>query len=51
MEYRNKEKKALSKLRVCKHSLLRSGYLDIKDAECAETIDVLKKSYHTISRF
>ena len=24
---------------------LRSGHLDIKDAQCAETKDVLKKSY------
>ena len=25
---------------------LRSGHLDIKDAQCAETKDVLKKSHH-----
>ena len=29
---------------------LRSGYLDIKDAQCAETKDVLKISFHIISR-
>ena len=29
---------------------LRSGHLDIKHAQCAETKDVLKISYHTISR-
>ena len=31
-------------------SPLRSGHLDIKDTQCAETEDVLKKSYHIISR-
>ena len=30
---------------------LRSGHLDIKHAQCAETKDVLKKSYHIITRF
>ena len=30
---------------------LKSGDLDIKDAQCAETEDVLKKSYHSLSRF
>ena len=29
---------------------LRSGHLDIKDGQCAETKDVLKISYHIISR-
>ena len=29
----------------------RSGHLDIKDAQCAENKDVLKKSYHIILRF
>ena len=29
---------------------VRSGHLDMKDAHCAETKDVLKKSYHIISR-
>ena len=29
---------------------LRSGHLDIKDAQCAETKDVLKTLYHIISR-
>ena len=31
--------------------LLRSGHLDIKDTQCAETKDVLKKSYNITSRF
>ena len=30
---------------------LRSGHLDIKDAQCAKTKEVLKKPYHIISRF
>ena len=30
---------------------LRSGHLDIRDAQYAETKDVLKRSYHIISRF
>ena len=29
----------------------RSGYIDKKIAQCAEAKDVLKKSYHIISRF
>ena len=28
---------------------VRSGHLDIKDAQCAETKDVLKKSHHIIA--
>ena len=30
---------------------LRSGHLDIKDAQCAENKDVCKISYHIISRW
>ena len=30
---------------------LRSGQLNIRDAQCTERKDVLKKSYHIISRF
>ena len=30
---------------------LRSGHLNVKDAQCAETKDVLKKSYHIMSSF
>ena len=41
-------------LRICRPPPLlyplRSGHLDIKDAQCAETKDVLKMSYHIISR-
>ena len=32
-------------------TLLRSGRLDIKDAQCAVTKDLLKMSYHIISAF
>ena len=31
-------------------SPIRSGHLDIKYVQCAETKDVVKKSYHIISR-
>ena len=30
---------------------LRSDHLDIKEVQCAETKDVLKISYHIVSRF
>ena len=36
----------VSQLRICRPRLLRSGHLDIKDAQCVETKDALKKSYH-----
>ena len=41
------ERRVVSQLRICRPPppSLKSGHLDIKDAQCAETKDVLKKSY------
>ena len=36
---------------VSQLKISRSGHLDIKDAQCAETKNVLQKSYHIISCF
>ena len=33
-------------MQLTAHPPLRSGYLDIREAECAEIKDVLKKSHH-----
>ena len=44
--------RALSQLRICRNPplpLLRSGHLDIKDAQCAENKDGRKISYQIIS--
>ena len=38
----------LSQLRICRPPPLRSGHLDIRDAQCAETKDRLKILHHFI---
>ena len=40
----------VSQLRICRPTPLRSGHLDIRDMQCAETKDGHKISYHIITR-